>query len=164
MHPAFYLRVSLAAQAPPGTEDPAKDRTDARFQQLQQALRERDAIIRNLLERVSELEKKTNISPAADAESAHSVNATLPNNALNNAALLKPDEQGYNEEDRKARAALDRALIQRGGLLLPSGTLEAGRLAPPITMLPPMRSVLKVSASCLSWLWATLSPTAFADK
>ena len=116
----FLCAVSLAAQAPPGTEGNTNDRTEIKFQQLQQALRERDAIIRNLLERVSELEKKTNISPAG-GESAHSVNATLPNNA---AALPKPDEQGYNEEDRKARAALDRALIQRGGLLLPSGTLE----------------------------------------
>jgi hypothetical protein len=117
----FLCAVSLAAQAPPGTEGNTNDRTEIKFQQLQQALRERDAIIRNLLERVSELEKKTNISPAGGGESAHSVNATLPNNA---AALPKPDEQGYNEEDRKARAALDRALIQRGGLLLPSGTLE----------------------------------------
>ncbi len=117
----FLCAVSLAAQAPPGAEGNTNDRTEIKFQQLQQALRERDAIIRNLLERVSELEKRTNISPAGGAEVAHSVNATLPNNA---AALPKPDEQGYNEEDRKARAALDRALIQRGGLLLPSGTLE----------------------------------------
>jgi hypothetical protein len=118
---SFLLAVSLAAQTSSGTQAPAPDRTEARFQLLQQALRERDAIIRNLLERVSELEKKTNISPGVNAESAHSLNATLPNNS---AALLKPDEQGYNEEDRKARASLDRALIQRGGLLLPSGTLE----------------------------------------
>jgi hypothetical protein len=132
----FLCALSLAAQAPPGTEVNATDRTDAKFQQLQQALRERDAIIRNLLERVSQLEKKTNILPATGGESAHSVNVTLPNNTLpsnslpsntlpsNTGAIPKPDEQGYNDEDRKARAALDRALIQRGGLLLPSGTLE----------------------------------------
>lgn len=98
----------------------AQDRTEARFQQLQQTLRERDAVIRNLLERVSELEKKIN-APALGVAAAYSVNATVPNNA---ALVPRPDEEGYNEEDRKARTALDRALIQRGGLLLPSGTLE----------------------------------------
>ena len=117
----FLCAISLAAQTSPSAEAAANDRTELRFQQLQQALRERDAIIRNLLERVSELEKKINMSPASGPAAAHSVNATLPNNA---AAVPKPDEQGYNDEDRKARAALDRALIQRGGLLLPSGTLE----------------------------------------
>jgi hypothetical protein len=110
----------LAGQTAPDADWTAKDRTDARFQQLQQALRERDAIIRNLLERVSELEKKIN-SPALGVAAAYSVNTTAPNNA---ALVPRADEEGYNDEDRKARTALDRALIQRGGLLLPSGTLE----------------------------------------
>lgn len=113
--------ATLSGQTPPGTEDTPKDRNEAKFQQLQQELRARDAIIRNLLERVSELEKKSDSSSAAGGAAAHSVNAILPNNS---AAVPQPDVEGYNEEDRKARAVLDRALIQRGGLLLPSGTLE----------------------------------------
>ena len=113
--------ASLYGQAPPSTDNASKDRNEAKFQQLQQELRARDAIIRNLLERVSELEKKIDSSSATGGEVAHSVNAILPNNS---AAAPRPDMEGYNEEDRKARAVLDRALIQRGGLLLPSGTLE----------------------------------------
>ena len=112
--------ASLAGQTPPGTDAATKDRNEAKFQQLQQELRARDAIIRNLLERVSELEKKLDSSSATGGD-AHSVNAILPNNS---AAVPQPDVEGYNEEDRRARAVLDRALIQRGGLLLPSGTLE----------------------------------------
>ena len=64
----FLCAVSLAAQTAPAPEAAANDRTEARFQQLQQALRERDAVIRNLLERVSELEKKTNVSAASGAD------------------------------------------------------------------------------------------------
>jgi hypothetical protein len=110
----------LAGQTAPDAPATARDRTEARFEQLQQSLRERDAIIRNLLERVTELEKKVG-SPALGVVAAYSVNSTVPNNSV---VVPRPDEEGYNEEDRKARAALDRALIQRGGLLLPSGTLE----------------------------------------
>ena len=113
--------ASLYGQAPPSTDNAPKDRNEAKFQQLQQELRARDAIIRNLLERVSELEKKIDSSSATGGEAAHAVNAILPSNS---AAAPQPDMEGYNEEDRKARAVLDRALIQRGGLLLPSGTLE----------------------------------------
>jgi Putative MetA-pathway of phenol degradation len=113
--------MPLVGQTAPSPEANNRDRTEARFQQLQQELRERDAIIRNLLERVSELEKKINVASPAAVRPAGSVNATLPNNS---SAVATPDQQGYNEEDRKARAALDSALIQRGGLLLPSGTLE----------------------------------------
>jgi hypothetical protein len=54
----LFCAMPLIGQMAPSSEGVPKDRTDARLQQLQQALRERDAIIRNLLERVSELEKK----------------------------------------------------------------------------------------------------------
>lgn len=117
----FLCALPLAGQPIAPAEGTAKERTDIRIQQLQQSLRERDAIIRNLLERVSELEKKMNVASPLTVRPTESLNTTLPNTS---AAIATPDQEGYNEEDRKTRAALDRALIQRGGLLLPSGTLE----------------------------------------
>ena len=117
----IFCGLPLACQTAPAPDGTGRDHTEARIQQLQQALRERDAIIRNLLERVSELEKKMNMAPPLVTRPAESVSAVLPSNS---AAMATPDQEGYNEEDRKARAVLDRALIQRGGLLLPSGTLE----------------------------------------
>jgi len=120
--------VSLAGQTGPSPIPPAapaegtvRERTDARFQQLQQELRERDAIIRNLMTRVQELERKVGTEPQMNSRAPSSINAMLPNSATPTAL---PNDAGYNEEDRKARAALDQALIQRGGLLLPSGTVE----------------------------------------
>ena len=122
---AFVLLCALPSpgQTPPSSpEGPAKERSDVRFQQLQQEVRERDAMIRNLLERVQELEKTVNGGwSSSKASAADPVNVALSNNS---AAAASPAPDGYNEEDQKARAALDRALIQRGGLLLRSGTVE----------------------------------------
>jgi hypothetical protein len=115
-------QISPSAVAPAAPADgTVRDRNDARFQQLQQELRERDAIIRNLLARVEDLEKRLGVPSQFGVRATDSVNSMLPNNSATAAA---PSEDGYNQEDRKARAALDRALIQRGGLLLPSGTVE----------------------------------------
>jgi hypothetical protein len=120
--------VTLAGQiapspvaAGPQADGTTRDRNDARFQQLQQELRERDAIIRNLMTRVQELERRVGLGPQLGARTPDSVNAILPNSTPGTAPS---GDDGYNEEDRKARAALDQALIQRGGLLLPSGTVE----------------------------------------
>jgi hypothetical protein len=108
-------------QVPPLIQDPISAAID---QRLQNALRERDAIIRNLLERVQELEWRvnggfttapTNVSisrPApARSDAAAAVNSVVVNS-------------GYDAEERQASQALDQALIVRGGLLLPPGTIE----------------------------------------
>jgi Putative MetA-pathway of phenol degradation len=96
----LFCALPLAGQLAPSPEANTMDRTETRFQQMQQALR---------------------VDAPFAVRPPDPVNAIRPNNA---AAVATPDQEGYNEEDRKVRAALDRALIQRGGLLLPSGTLE----------------------------------------
>jgi hypothetical protein len=118
----LILAGSLAAQTTPaaGTAQ-AKDPLDVK---LQDALRERDAIIRNLLERVSELEWRMNggfttppkderavLTPASVSHAVTSVNSVV-------------SDSTYDSTERQATEALDQALIVRGGLLLPSGTLE----------------------------------------
>jgi len=108
-----------AQTAPAGAARPQVQSIDAK---LQEALRERDAIIRNLLERVSELEWRMNggfTSPAkaderpilAPASASRAVTSVVSNST-------------YDATERQATEALDQALIVRGGLLLPSGTLE----------------------------------------
>jgi hypothetical protein len=99
---------------------------------LQDALRERDAIIRNLLERVSELEWRLNggftsppkpdEKPALSASSVRgAVTAVSP--------VVSAVNSTYDTTERQATEALDQALIVRGGLLLPSGTLEIDNTA-----------------------------------
>jgi hypothetical protein len=122
------LAGSLAAQttpaARPGTPPPpAKDPVDLK---LQDALRERDAIIRNLLERVAELEWRVNggfttspkelIATNPTSESARRLSSSVVNSVVANST--------YDNEERQATEALDQALMVRGGLLLPPGMLE----------------------------------------
>jgi hypothetical protein len=122
---SFMLLVitgSIAAQtAPANGAAPAQSRDPIDIK-LQEALRERDAIIRNLLERVSELEWRLNggfTTPAkiderpvlTPASASRGVTSSVVNST-------------YDTTERQATEALDQALIVRGGLLLPPGTLE----------------------------------------
>lgn len=89
--------------------------------QLLEALRERDAIIRNLLDRVQELEWRVNggfTTPPGEV-APKPVSATT-NSAVNSVVT----NSGYDNAERQASEALDQALLVRGGLLLPPGTLE----------------------------------------
>jgi hypothetical protein len=100
-------------------------------QRLNDSLRERDAIIRNLLERVAELEWRVNggftTSPkdlvtAKPVSSSSSIPA--PSAGATSTINSVVANSGYDAEERQASQALDQALIVRGGLLLPSGTVE----------------------------------------
>src|ERR1019366_9102681 len=124
----LVLIGTMGAQQTPATgnaQPQAKDPVDVK---LQEALRERDAIIRNLLERVSELERKVNgeftnaaridEKPViAESASSRATSAVTSTNSVVSTVT-------YDATERQATEALDQALIVRGGLLLPSGTLE----------------------------------------
>jgi hypothetical protein len=129
------LSVSAQTSAAPASNPPvqrhqltgtaAREPLDPR---IEQALRERDAIIRNLLERVQQLEDRLNAMNASSstparvariADTADTVAAPATSRVeavVNNAT--------YDETERRATEALDQALVVRGGLLLPPGTLE----------------------------------------
>ena len=97
---------------------------------IQDALRERDAIIRNLLERVQELEDRLN---AGNVEVAHAGISTkaaaVPVAAVKKVDAVVVNNSSYDEEERRATESLDQALLVRGGLLLPNGTLEVDNTA-----------------------------------
>ncbi|WP_353063934.1 transporter [Tunturibacter psychrotolerans] len=98
---------------------PGKDPTELK---LQEALRERDAIIRNLLERMNELEWRVNggYTTPARADERPTLPAASSSRVINSVVATST----YDNTERQATEALDQALIVRGGLLLPSGTLE----------------------------------------
>jgi hypothetical protein len=95
---------------------------------LQEALRERDAIIRNLLERVDELEWRVNggFTSAAKLDERPTITAAANSRIINSLTSTNTvvSTATYDATERQATEALDQALIIRGGLLLPSGTLE----------------------------------------
>jgi hypothetical protein len=95
---------------------------------LQEALRERDAIIRNLLERVNELEWRVNggFTSAAKIDERPAITGSANSRVINSLTSTNTivSTSTYDPTERQATEALDQALIVRGGLLLPSGTLE----------------------------------------
>lgn len=121
---------AMEAQTAPATgaarpQAQAKDPIDVK---LQDALRERDAIIRNLLERVNELEWRVNggFTSAAKLDERPVItggaNSRIINSLTSTSTVVSTST--YDATERQATEALDQALIVRGGLLLPSGTLE----------------------------------------
>jgi hypothetical protein len=117
---SMMLTGSVAAQSASSAATVPAPATDPIDIKLQAALRERDAIIRNLLERVSELEWRLNggfTTPPKDER------PVLPAITANH-AVTSVVNSTYDATERQATEALDQALIVRGGLLLPKGTLE----------------------------------------
>ena len=124
----LMLGGAMEAQTAPAAgalQAQAKDPVDLK---LQEALRERDAIIRNLLERVNELEWRVNggFTSAAKLDERPAITGSANSRVINSLTSTNTvvSTSTYDSTERQATEALDQALIVRGGLLLPSGTLE----------------------------------------
>lgn len=108
---------------------------DEVIETLNQALRERDQVIRDLLQRMERLENEVQTlrggsAPAASLPAA-SGGEDPAVSALEDASASPPlpppvvdDLEAREEQDRFATAALERLLVQRNALLLPSWTME----------------------------------------
>ncbi|GAC1422834.1 MAG: hypothetical protein NVSMB62_18880 [Acidobacteriaceae bacterium] len=114
--PAQHLAAAQAA------------RPDLMDVKIQEALRERDAIIRNLLQRVQDLETRLNESSLATAATA-ALKAPAPASTASSKVVAVVTNSTYDEEERRASESLDQALLVRGGLLLPNGTIEVDNTA-----------------------------------
>lgn len=125
--------VSLSAQtsSAPAANAPAQHRSltapsvqEPLDPRIEQALRERDAIIRNLLERVQQLEDRLNAVSTSSGTPAHVARIAETTAAPSAGGEAVVNNATYDETERRATEALDQALVMRGGLLLPPGTLE----------------------------------------
>src|SRR5580704_1136668 len=124
----LVLGGAMEAQTTPAAGAAQAQAKDPVELKLQEALRERDAIIRNLLERVNELEWRVNggFTSAAKIDERPVITGAANSRMINSLTSTNTvvGTSTYDAAERQATAALDQALIVRGSLLLPSGMLE----------------------------------------
>jgi hypothetical protein len=128
-------RIALAAMwgtpwavAQP-TDSAAAPGLGAEIEELRRALAVRDQVIRNLITRIEQLERTIGGPASAGAATAPAVPvaASAPGASEASAAPAAGGEPGpalAADDQQLIRAAFERTLIERGGLLLPPGTFE----------------------------------------
>lgn len=106
---ALAAGLSLPASARAQTAEPT-------VADLQRQLAERDAVIMDLMRRVDSLERRTPLTPPPPG-------AALPQPQQQAAAPDRPEDSGLGSDDESQRA-LERTLVQEGGLTLPAYVIE----------------------------------------
>ncbi len=127
MRRGFILAWFLIGMTLPCVPSSAQEKQPAPaelLKHLQEALQQRDRAIQDLLQRVAVLEERLKALRVGEATSGTAGPATLAQVQPGTQVARAAPSDDYAQEERLARAALDRALISRGGLLLPPGTLE----------------------------------------
>ncbi|KPK17404.1 MAG: hypothetical protein AMJ67_13610, partial [Betaproteobacteria bacterium SG8_41] len=97
---------------------------DARVQQLERNLQERDKVITELLERVDALERRIGVQRPVTGTAEASEQDVAPRNETDLARKSKRAPGTVVVEEGAAERALERSLTRAGALLLPSGILE----------------------------------------
>ena len=122
---AASVTCAQAQQAPSAAGTPVPPEVAAQLDELRRAIAVRDQVIRNLIGRIEQLERAVSgssaVATAQTTESAAQVSGTDAAETAN--AGPSTDEQAERDQ-QLIRAAFERTLIDRGGLLMRPGTFE----------------------------------------
>lgn len=97
---------------------------DARVQQLERQVQERDKLITELLERVEALERRVGVRRPETGTAGGPKDNAMPRDGTSVADTSQRTPGAVVVEEGAAERALERALTLEGALLLPSGVLE----------------------------------------
>lgn len=119
---AAFEALDVRAQEAESAEE---QKLGAEIEELKRALAVRDQVIRNLITRIEQLERAVGsgqVAAAAPATPAQPAAAAPP--SLPGSAAAEPAPELAVDDQQLIRAAFERTLIERGGLLLPPRTFE----------------------------------------
>ncbi len=127
--PAPSLRLAAAmallSLSPPSPAAPATRARDPAMQTLMKQLEARDALIRDLQQRVTQLEQRVQAPvPAASAAASQPAPSAPPEPATVHAPAPAPSPGTLVVDEAAAERALERSLTQSGALLLPPRVAE----------------------------------------
>src|SRR5215471_3819116 len=113
----FLLCATLGANAVLAQESTSPTPTEKALNDLKHEITVRDQVIRNLIQRIEKLE-----AAVSGGQKPETVVAKAESTPTSQSASAQIDAQSQDAE--RIRAAFERTLIDRGGLVLPKGSWE----------------------------------------